>query len=221
MTDFGAPVLMQLLPEEDINLLSSLAVRRCYRSGEMIHDRGDEPVNMGIVVRGSVILVNPRSNGREIYLSRVTVGQNFGDIIIPFSNICTHRAIAVGETQVDHISRGSFGKLEERPRIVNALYKVAAYRLGLAIRMLDDMRSLPAHVLVAKLLLSFHDSMDKAQTLEFVQEKFASYLGISLVTLNKSLRCLKDAGLIETGYRQICLIDPDSLRGWLAEKSPD
>lgn len=221
MTDFGAPVLTQLLPEEDMKLLSSMAVRRCYRSGEMIHDRGDEPTNMGIVVSGSVMLVSPRSNGREIYLSRVKPGQNFGDITIPFSNVCTHRAIAVGDTQVDHISRESFWRLEERPVIAWSLYKVAAYRLALAIRMLDDMRALPADVLFARLLLSFHESMDNARTLEFVQDKFASYLGISLVTLNKVLRGLKQAGLIETGYRQIRLTDPHRLRQWLAEKNPD
>lgn len=221
MSDFGAPTLTQLLPEEEISLLSSRAVRRCYRHGEMIHDRGDGPADMGIVVRGSVMLVSPRSNGREIYLSRVKVGQNFGDITIPFANARTHRAIAVGDTHVDHISREAFERLIERPAIAGALYKVAAYRLALAIRMLDDIRALPAHVLFAKLLLSFHDSMDNARTLEFVQEIFASYLGVSLVTLNKALRYLKEAGLIETGYRQICITDPDRLRQWLVERSPD
>lgn len=221
MTDFGAPVLTQLLPEEELQLLCSVAVRRCYRHGEMVHDRGDSPSYMGVVVRGSVMLVSPRCNGREIYLSRVKIGQNFGDITIPFSESCTHRAIAAGDTQIDHISCEAFERLLDRPAIVRALYKVAAYRLSWAVEMLDDIRALPADVLFAKLLISFHDTMDNARTLEFVQENFASYLGVSLVTLNKAMRSLKEAGLIETGYRQLCITDPDRLRRWLAEKSPD
>jgi CRP-like cAMP-binding protein len=221
MTDFGTPVLTQLLPEEEMRHVSSVSVRRCYRNGELVHDRGDGPATMGIVVRGAVMLVRPRANGRDIFLCSVKVGQNFGDITLPFAEICSHRAIAVGETQIDHISCESFQRLMGRPAIAQAFYTVAAYRLGLSVRMLDDMRSLPVDVIFAKLLLDFHDSMGQSRTLEFVQDDFASYIGVSLVTLNKTLRRLKQAALIETGYRQICIVDPDGLRRWVKARSTD
>lgn len=221
MTDFGTPVLTQLLSEEEINLVSSLAVRRCYRNGELVHDRGDGPAKMGIVVRGSIMLVNPCANGRQLFLCRVKAGQNFGDIALPFSAICAHRAIAVGDTQIDHISNDGFRQLMERPSIAWAFYQVAAYRLALAIRMLDDLRSQPVDVIFAKLLLDFHESMGKSRTLEFVQDDFASYIGVSLVTLNKALRTLKQAGLIDTGYRQLCIVDPDGLRQWVDARMQD
>lgn len=221
MRDFNAPVLTKLLSPEDIGLISSLAVRRSYRAGAMIHDRGDEPAYMGVVVTGAVRLVSPRHDGREIHLTRVNVGQNFGDMTLPFGNYCVHRALAIRDTQIDRIDSDAFAEIVEQPRIALALYKVAAYRLALTMDMLDNMRTLPADALLAKLLLSFHETGDHPRTLDFVQENLASYLGISLVTLNKALRSLKSAGLVETGYRQIKITDPRSLEQWLMARAPD
>ena len=199
MRDFNAPVLTELLSLEEMNLISSLAVRRSYRAGEMIHDRGDQPAYMGVVVGGAVRLVSPRHDGREIYLTRVNAGQNFGDMTLPFGKSCVHRALAIEDTQVDRITGTAFAQIVEQPNIAFALYKVAAFRLALTMEMLDDMRTLPADALVAKLLLSFHENMDQPGALDFVQENLASYLGVSLVTLNKALRSLKHAGLVENG----------------------
>lgn len=221
MRDFNAPILTQLLSPEEMSLISSLAVRRSYRAGELIHDRGDKPAYMGIVVRGAVRLMSPRSEGREIYLTRVNAGQNFGDMTLPFGKACAHRALAMEDAQVDHISGAAFTQIIQLPNIAFALYKVAAFRLALTMEILDDIRTLPADALVAKLLLSFHDSMDRPRTMEFVQDNLASYLGVSLVTLNKALRSLREAGLVATGYRQISIIDPGRLRQWLANRAPD
>jgi len=221
MRDFNAPFLTELLSADEMSLISSLAVRRSYRAGEMIHDRDDQPAYMGVVVSGAVRLVSPRHDGREIYLTRVNAGQNFGDMTLPFGNSCVHRALAIEDTQIDRITSAAFAQISEQPNIVFALYKVAAFRLALTMEMLDDMRTLPADALLAKLLLSFHESMKKPQTLDFVQENLASYLGVSLVTLNKALRSLKTAGLVETGYRQVRIIDPERLEQWLIARAPD
>jgi CRP-like cAMP-binding protein len=221
MTDFGTPAFTRLLSEEDMSFVSAMAIRRSYRDGALVHDRGDGPAEMGIVVRGSVMLISPRGNGREILLSRVKVGQNFGDVTLSFADTCSHRAVAVGDTQIDHVTAASFHRLMERPAIAKALYTVTAYRLTVTARLLDDVRALPADVIFAKLLLNFHDSMEQAQTLEFVQENFAGYMGVSTVTLHKAMRTLKQAGLIKTGYRQIGIIDPAELRRWVMARSLD
>lgn len=221
MRDFNAPVLTELLSQEEMRLISSLAVRRSYRAGEMLHDRGDAPAYMGLVVCGAVRLVSPRHDGREIHLTRVNTGQNFGDMTLPFGERCVHRALAIKDTQVDRISGEAFAQIVQQPQIAYALYKVAAFRLALTMDMLDDMRTLPADALLAKLLLSFHDGVDQPRTLDFVQDNLASYLGVSLVTLNKALRCLREAGLVKTGYRQLTIIDPHRLRQWLANRAPD
>lgn len=221
MRDFNAPVLTELLSREDLSLITSLAVRRSYRAGEMIHDRGDTPAYMGLIVSGVLQLVSPRHDGREIYLTRVYAGQNYGDITLPFGERCEHRAIAITDTQVDRLSGEAFAQIMQKPAIALALYNVAAFRLVLTLDMLDDLRTLPADALLAKLLLSFHNGEEGPRTLDFVQDNLASYLGVSLVTLNKALRSLRQAGLVKTGYRQISITDPQLLREWLAARAPD
>lgn len=220
MTDFGSPLLARMLEPEDLAFVQSLAVRRTYRDGEMVHDRGDDNPGMGLIVRGRVKLVTPRSNGRENFNSFVHPGQHYGDACLLDRSRRIHRAIAIGETEVDHISQEDFPRLLERPAIVRALYEIAAYRLLVLIDVVDDMRALPPEVRLAKLLFMMH-RQDGRTRIDFLQEDLANLLGVSTVTLSKSLRTLRDAGLIDTGYRQVLIPDPSRMEAWLAVNDPD
>ena len=82
MSDFGVPVLANLLSEADLAAIVALAQRRKYADGDLIHERGDPGVSMGVVVRGHVKLLSPRNNGREYFISLIGPGQNYGDIAI-------------------------------------------------------------------------------------------------------------------------------------------
>ena len=217
MSDFGVPPLTGLLKQDDLDLIRSLANRRSYRDGEMIHDRGDGNVAMGLVVRGAVKLVSPRKDGREIFVSFVTPGQNYGDIVAFSRGVRTHRAIAMGETEIDHLPASAIARMLERPTILRALYEVAGYRLSLALDIIDDMRALSPDTRLAKLIWMFHKSSDDTLRLAYLQEDFASLLGVSSVTLAKALKRLREEGLIETGYRQVRIVDPARLRAWLDE----
>lgn len=222
MTDFGVPVLASLVPPVDLAFIQSLAQRRKYADKELIHERGDRQPAMGLVVRGRVELVSPRSNGREYFVSMINAGQNYGDIAVVGRKSRAHRATAVGETEVDHLSADAFALILERPAIVAALYRVAAYRLATVIDFVDDMRALAPELRLAKLLLQMNQH--EPQTggrIDFLQEELAGFLGVSTVTLAKALRCLRDDGLIETGYRQITVIDRPGLASWIARRDPE
>jgi len=78
----------------------------------------------------------------------VRAGQNYGDTTTLGLTRRTHRAIAVGETEVDFISDKAFRHILA---IVRALYRVAAHRLVVAVDLLDDMRMLKIEDRLAKL----------------------------------------------------------------------
>jgi CRP/FNR family transcriptional regulator, cyclic AMP receptor protein len=220
MSDFGAPALASLLTQDDLAFIQSLANRRAYRDGEMIHDRGDPDPAMGLVVRGRIKLITPRSCGRETFITFVNPGSHYGDIGLLDRRHRVHRALALGETEVDCVSREDFPRLLERPAIVRALYEIAAYRLSLLIDVMDDMRGLPPEVRLGKLLYTMYVRSGSEPRIEFLQEDIANLLGVSTVTLSKGLRHLRELGLADTGYRQIVITDPVRLQQWLAVHDP-
>lgn len=216
MTTFGTPSLLALLNDEERAALAALGQRRSYRDQEVIHERGDPGASMSIVIEGSVALYRIMSNGRIIFASTVMAGQNYADAVSVTGAARTHRAIAQGNTLVDHYDRAAFDEVVNRhPSILKALYQVASFRLIVAIEMLDDARILPTRVRLAKMILR----MVKASPLEGVvpgkQEDLAQILGLSTVSVIQNLKLLAAEGLIETGYRQIRVPDIDRLGAWV------
>ena len=221
MPNTAVPKVTQLLPPEELAVIQSLATRRKYRDGEIIHERGDNQPEIGIVISGRIKLVYPRSSGQDVFSGLIHTGQNYGDVAVLHQLERPHRAVAIGDTVVDHIVGEAFNRLLQRPAIVEAFYRVASYRLAVALEMLDDMRMLAPDVRLAKLIIRMHNAAGGTERLAFIQEDFASILGISSVTLAKSLRELKQQGLVATKYRQLVIMDLARLKAWVREKDPD
>ena len=72
----SVPRLTELLSPDDMARIASLAARRKYRDGEIIHERGDPEDNMGVVIAGQIKLTNPRSDGAEVFSGLIHTGQN-------------------------------------------------------------------------------------------------------------------------------------------------
>jgi CRP-like cAMP-binding protein len=217
----GVPKLYEMLSPPELARVESLATRRKYRDGEIVHERGDEQGAIGVVVSGRIKLVNPRSDGTEIFSGLIHTGQNYGDAGLLYGEPRLHRAVAIGETVIDHIGAAAFAQMLQDPGIVAAFYRVAAFRLSVTLAMLDDMRTLSPDVRLARLIVRMHRASNDSERLEFLQEEFAGMLGISTVTLAKALRRLERLGMVRSGYRHIRITDPARLMHWLREQNPD
>lgn len=217
MPDLAGPSLLALLSSPERAWLAGEGRRRSFADGAFIHDRGDPHPEMAIVVSGRVRLVRLRQSGREGMVSTIGPGQHFADVLMFGKQVRTHRAIASGPTELDLYDQAAFERIIQRPEIVRALYQVTAQRLTGAMNMLDDVRSLPREAHLVKLLLHLH-GRNGGGAIPCVQDDLAGLLGITTMTVAKSLRTLRDAGLIETGYRQVRVLDAARLRIWLDEQ---
>lgn len=221
MSISGVPKLYELLSPDELQLVESVAARRKYRDREIVHERGDEQSTIGVVVSGRLKLVNPRSDGAEVFSGLIHTGQNYGDAGLLYGETRLHRAVAIGETVIDHIDAAAFARLLQNAAIVGAFYRVAAFRLSVTLAMLDDLRTLSPGVRLARLVDRMHRANGDSGRLEFLQEEFAGMLGISTVTLSKALRQLEQLGLVQSGYRHIRITDPARLTQWLYEQNAD
>jgi CRP/FNR family cyclic AMP-dependent transcriptional regulator len=213
MADLAGPSLLALLSPAEREWLAGQGRRRSFADGAVVHERGDADPQMAVVISGRVRLVRLRSNGQQGLMAVVGAGQHFADVLMFRRQQRTHRAIAEGATELDLYDLAAFERIMERPEIVRALYRVTAERLIGTMNMLDDVRSLPREAHLAKLLLHLH-SRAKGEAIECVQDDLAGLLGVTTMTVAKGLRALREAGLIETGYRKVRVLDLVGLREW-------
>lgn len=210
--------LLQLLDEPTRAWLTAKGQRRAYADGEMIHNRGDRKPAMAIVISGKVQLCRIHADGANHIVSVVQPGQHYGDIVMFGRRKRTHDAVALGETTIDHYDHAAFETLLGHPDVVRALYHITALRLIGSLAMSDDLRSLPREVHLAKLLLYQWRQGGGLTVIPCTQEDLAGLLGTSVMSMSKYLAALKREGLIETGYRQVVLNDPQRLKQWVRER---
>jgi CRP/FNR family transcriptional regulator, cyclic AMP receptor protein len=211
--------LLSLLPLKLKEQLAAIGQRTSYADGELIHSRGDPAPRMGIVIRGRVRLCRLHASGAQTYVSVVRPGQHYGDVVMFGSNQRrTHDALAIGNAVVDHYDAQAFTRLLDTPAIMKALYQIASQRLIGAMGMNDDLRNLPRDVHLAKMLLVLSRQSADGASLQLVQEDLAALLGTTPMTISKALASLKASGLVETGYRQVRIVDHARLKAWLAER---
>lgn len=210
--------LLQLLDGPEQDWLSARGQRRSYADGELIHNRGDFEPAMGIVISGQVQLCRIHADGASRFVSVVQPGQHYGDIVMFGRRKRTHDAVAIGETTVDHYDRAAFEALIGNAAVVRALYHVTALRLNGSLAMSDDLRGLPRQVHLAKLLLHQWRQSGGLAVIPCTHEDLAGLLGTSIMSMSKYLTLLKREGLIETGYRQVMLNDPQRLKQWVRDR---
>lgn len=221
MSVSSIPRLSELLPSAEWALVGSLATRRKYRDGEIIHERRERDRTIGIVIAGRVKLINPLSDGSEVFSGLIHTGQNYGDAAMLHGEARQHRAVAIGETVIDHLESTAFNRLLENAVIARAFYTVATFRLSVALALLDDMRTSSPDVRLGRLIIRMYQAAEGNDRLDFLQEEFAGMLGMSTVTLAKALRQLTRHGFIATGYRHIRILDPVKLATWLQEQEAE
>jgi CRP-like cAMP-binding protein len=213
MADLAGPSLLAMLSPTDREWLAGQGRRRSFAAGAVVHDLDDPDPEMAVVITGSLRLVRTRFNGHEGMMSLVTPGQHFADVLMFGRRTRTHRAIAQEPTELDLYDHAAFARILERPSIVRAMYQITAERLIGTIIMLDDVRTLSREAHLAKLLLRL-DVNAGGGPIACVQEDLAGLLGVTTMTVAKALRLLRELGLIETGYRQVRVLDAERLREW-------
>jgi CRP/FNR family transcriptional regulator, cyclic AMP receptor protein len=215
MADLAGPSLLAILSPAEREWLAAQGRRRRLADGVVLHERGDPDPTMAVVISGKIRLVRLRFNGQEGMTSIIGAGQHFADVLMFARRPRTHRAVAVGATELDLYGRLEFERIMERPAIVRALYRITAERLVGTMNMLEDVRHLSREAHLGKLLLHMQ-SRGKGEGIACVQEDLAGLLGVTTMTVAKSLRLLRERGLIETGYRKVRVLDLARMRAWLA-----
>lgn len=208
--------LLEMLSDEATRQLLAIGQRETYPDGALIQSRGDPSPSMAVVLEGKVRICRISSAGHETLVSIIDKDQHWGDgLMFGGTHLRHHDALAEGDVVLARFDADAFAQVLELHDVVKTLYEINARRLILQLEFQDDLRSLPADVLVAKFLLFLWDQRKNDGPLGFAQGDLASVLGLSNMTTAKALATLRTKGFIETGYRQLQIVDRQNLRDWV------
>lgn len=219
LLEFGTVPFDQLLPDHLRHALGEVSVSRHYVDGEMIHGRGDRKPGLSIVRSGAVRMCNFGADGSVITTAVLGPGQIFGEFTLLTDLPRTHDAVAVGRVAVDQVGRAAYEALVSRePGLLRILAEATARRLHAVLELLDDIRRLPLPVLTAKLLLGMARVSTQPGVIHCNHSDLAVTIGVSRVSIGKTLKQLQSAGLLEQRYGRIEIADSAALENWIAER---
>lgn len=193
--------------------LKSIARIRCFEAGTHLYFAGDKADGVYGLLSGALDVKFPRADGEEITLHRADPGFWIGDLAL-LSNEFRLVTVRVAEDSVCvHLPQSALGRLLDiKPEIYADFYVMSHSNVATMLQIIGSLSISPSRARVAlRLLLQASQLPNNEEWIHLSQDKFSELLGLSIPTLQRTLRELEREGLIELGYGRLRLMNPDGL----------
>jgi CRP/FNR family transcriptional regulator, cyclic AMP receptor protein len=207
-----------LLDQAERKALESLARPRAFGAGAiLLHERqvGDRVV---ILLRGRVKVSCVTREGREIVLGFLGPGELIGELSVIDREPRASTVTSLEPVEAFEISAADFrGLIAENPRVSLRLLQMLSHRFRDADRKLIEFGAADTIGRIAARLTELGERYGEASdgrlviTLPISQEELAGWCACSIEAVTKGLHTLRDLGWIETGRRQVTLLDPRAI----------
>jgi CRP-like cAMP-binding protein len=192
------------LNKGDVEQLATEMGEQQFAGGTYVFRRGDQAAKVHIVRSGSVEL-SRLVNGRRVMLQLLQPGDVFGDVPALLGDPEPFDARAVEDCSVLSIEAGAlFELLQTRPLVARRWFVSLAERMaGLQDRLVD----LLAGGLESQLASVLLRHVDADDVVHLTHGQLAELLGVPRASVQRVLKSLESAGLVELRYRKIELVD--------------
>lgn len=202
----GHPETTPLHPD-DVNDLAQYLDVRTLAAGEPLHHGGTPPDAVCIVRDGCLELAVSTGSGRVV-IQTLRPGSIDGDIQLLLGISMPYETRANTTTTCLLLQRGDFERLlADHPQLSRRWLTSVAQRLARSHSRLTSLLGEPLDVQVAQLLLE--ESVDDVVALP--QATVAALLGVRRPSVNRVLRRFAKAGLVDTSYGQVRIVDSAGL----------
>ncbi|MGA1309355.1 MAG: Crp/Fnr family transcriptional regulator [Gemmatimonadaceae bacterium] len=212
--DFLATVpLFRSLSQEELAIFAQLVRARDYAKGSVILFE-DDPGDAFFVVRsGRVKVVLMASDGREVILGILGVGEHFGELALIDGQPRSAHVIAMEHASLYVLRREDFRqRVEQNPAVAWALLLELSRRLRRADEKIGALVLLDVPGRIARLLLE-HAAEGDGQLIDkpLTHQTIAHLVGASRETISRTLRDFVQAGWISSERRRIRVLDREAL----------
>ena len=206
------------LRDNDIESLANELGERAFAGGTFIFQRGEPAASVHIVRTGSVEL-SRTVHGRRVTLQVLNAGDVFGDVPVFLGEPEPFDARAIQDCTILSIdSAALFTLLQTRPLVARRWFVSLAERMAGLQQRLGDLLAGGVEAQLASILLR---EADDVGDVKITQSQLAGLLGVQRSSVQRVLKSLAAAGLIELHYRRIELVDRGGLVSLLDASESD
>ena len=205
------------LGKGDLTMLAEEMGTESVAGGMFVFREGDEAARVHVVRTGAVELSRMLS-GRRVTLQVLRPGDVFGDVPAFLGSPEPFDARAIEDSTLLSLDAdGLFALLQTRPAIARRWFVSMAERMaGLQSRLID----LLAGGLEAQLASVLLRNADDGGEVKITQKDLGAMLGVQRSSVQRVLKDLESAGLIELGYRRITVADSGGLSSLVDSSQP-
>lgn len=184
------------------NIFDKIGFTRTFKKGEIIYRQGDFATNFCYLKKGRVSTFMTSFDGMEKTLNTANHGELLGEGAFFDKQPRVSSARAVTDCEVVMVDEQLLtGLFEKQPHLAFEFLEILANRIRLLSSQLDSMTFLQADARIARQLLQ--NENDNVVTL--THEEIATAVGVSRVTVSKTLSRFAKNGDIVTEYRKIII----------------
>jgi CRP-like cAMP-binding protein len=199
--------------------LLGLGVRRTVPAGTVLLREGDVESHVILLLDALVKISGRMADGRQALLSIRVSGDLIGEIAALTDTPRSATATTCVRSAFTVIARRDLRPfLHEHPEVAVEVAAIIGGKLRRATRLRVDFASYPVRVRLARVLVEIAEQYGTRAASGIVigvpltQPELAGLCGAAEVSLQKAIRELRRADLIDTGYRRIIVLDFPALR---------
>lgn len=189
-------------------LLESFGIVRKFPKDSIIYRQGDIADSFCYLKKGRVKVFMTSIDGAEKTLNTASHGEILGEGAFFDKKPRVSSARALTSSELIMIDKEKLTELiAKHPKLAFELLEILANRIRLLSTQLDSMTFMQADARIAQLLLE-SEADGKVQ---LTHEEIANAVGVSRVTVSKTLGVFAKDGIIATEYRGVVIKDKDKL----------
>jgi CRP/FNR family transcriptional regulator, cyclic AMP receptor protein len=205
--------LLAGVPEEEVQLVLSIARRRKFGRGEVVFHQEDPADTLHLIAKGRFVVRVTTALGDTAILSVLGPGAMFGELALlggeDSRRSATVAALEAGETRSVH--KIDFERLRSRnPRTANVLIAILAGQVERLSKHLVEALYVPADKRVLRRLVEIAEIFDDG-VVPITQEDLAGLAGTSRATVNRVLREEEERGTVKLGRGRTTVLDSEAL----------
>ena len=193
--------------------LLSLAVPRSFATGQALYRHGDPADGLYGICEGAVRIAMPADNGQEFEAHRDSAGFWIGDLAHFSGEARLVSVIAASPVRAAFIPAQRIQDLiSATPACIQDFYALSYQNNATALRLLANLSVAQTDARLCLRLLHLDETLaDEDRWIALSHGELAALIAVSMPTLQRALRRLADAGLVEMGYGRLRLLDRSAL----------
>ncbi|UCD71479.1 MAG: Crp/Fnr family transcriptional regulator [Syntrophobacterales bacterium] len=206
------------LEDREIAEIEAISISKKYHRGALIFSEDEEARGFYVVIAGRVKVYKLSSEGKEQILHIISSGQTFAEAALFAGSSYPAFAESLTETRVLYFPKERFLNLiRKNPQISLNMIASLSHWLRKFVSLVEELSLKDVSTRLSKYLIDLSAQSGRTSErgieceLDISKSQLASQLGTISETLSRTLRKLRDRGIIEVEGKRIIILQRETL----------